>query len=288
MRIKLVTRIAAVSVAWMAWDGTGFFFTAQAVDHEDPSLSRQTLVRSAKPSPVIDIEAGWFLMGSEPREPTAGLWLPYDNTESPRRRIWLDRYAIDHEEVSVANYLRWLVAQPDAPAVDRSEITAALADRPMVGVTWNEADQYCRAMGKRLPTEAEWEKAARGVDGRLFPWGNDRPDDRRAVFGQGDAGLGALAAVESLAAGASPYGVLHMAGNAAEWVADWSGIDEYVVMPERNPTGPARGRYRVVRGGSWRSEPVMLRAATRNAASPETRRDTIGFRCASDRARVPR
>jgi iron(II)-dependent oxidoreductase len=242
----------------------------------------------ACPRCTIEIPAGWFVMGSEPREPTAGLWLPYDNTESPQRRIWLDRYAIDREEVRVANYLRWLRDQPNAPAVDRSEITAALTDRPMVGVTWNEADRYCRAMGKRLPTEAEWEKAARGVDGRLFPWGNDRPDDRRAVFGQGDAGLGALAAVESLAAGASPYGVLHMAGNAAEWVADWSGIDEYVVMPERNPTGPARGRYRVVRGGSWRSEPVMLRAATRNAASPETRRDTIGFRCASDRAHVPR
>jgi iron(II)-dependent oxidoreductase len=287
MRITLVTRLAAVAVAWMAWEGTGLSRAAQAADPGDQSLSRQTLARLAKPSSVIDIEAGWFLMGSEPREPTAGLWLPYDNTESPQRRIWLDRYAIDREEVSVANYLRWLVAQPDARALDLSEIDSGMGERPMVGVTWHEADRYCHAMGKRLPTEAEWEKAARGVDGRLFPWGEDPPDERRAVFSRSDAGLGALAAVESLAAGASPYGVLNMAGNAAEWVADWSGIDAYVVMAERNPTGPARGRYRVVRGGSWRSEPVMLRAATRNAASPETRRDTIGFRCASDLPAAP-
>ncbi len=288
MRAKLVTRLAAVAIVWMAWDWTGRALSAQAVDRDDRSLSRQTLARLTTPSPVIEIEAGWFLMGSEPMDPTAGLRLPYDNTESPRRRIWLDRYAIDREEVSVANYLQWLASQPDARALDTSEIDSTVGDRPMVGVTWHEADRYCRAMGKRLPTEAEWEKAARGVDGRLFPWGDDPPDDRRAVFGRSADGLSALAAVDALAEGRSPYGVLNMAGNAAEWVADWSGIDWYVVMPERNPPGPARGRYKVVRGGSWRSEPVMLRAATRNAASPETRRDTIGFRCASDRARVPR
>jgi iron(II)-dependent oxidoreductase len=236
---------------------------------------------------VAEVPAGWFLMGSEPREPTAGLWLPYDNTESPQRRIWLDRYLIDRGEVSVADYIRWLRQQPDPRASPLSDVDPAAADRPMVGVTWHEADQYCRAMGMRLPTEAEWEKAARGADGRLFPWGNDPPDERRAVFGQGAAGLGALAAVESFAAGASPYGLLHMAGNAAEWVADWSGIDEYVVMPERNPKGPGRGRYKVVRGGSWRSEPVMLRAATRSAAEPAARRDTIGFRCASDPTGAP-
>jgi iron(II)-dependent oxidoreductase len=237
---------------------------------------------------AIEIPAGWFLMGSVPREPTAGLWVPYDNTESPQRRIWLDGYAIDREEVSVADYVRWRETQPDTSPVDRSEITADVGARPMVGVTWHEADRYCRALGKRLPTEAEWEKAARGGDGRLFPWGNDPPDARRAVFGRSAEGLSALAAVNALPGGQSPYGVLHMAGNAAEWVADWSGIDQYVVMPERNPTGPARGRYKVVRGGSWRSDPVMLRAATRNAAEPDTRRDTIGFRCARDHARTPK
>lgn len=251
----------------------------------DRLLFRET---AACPRCMVEIPAGWFMMGSEPREPTAGLWLPYDNTESPQRRIWLDRYAIDREEVSVAQYLRWLPDQPDAPAVDLSEITPAVAVRPMVGVTWNEADRYCRAMGKRLPTEAEWEKAARGDDGRLFPWGDDPPDDRRAVFGRSAADLGALAPVDTFETGQSPYGLVHMAGNAAEWVADWSGIDWYAVMPERNPTGPARGRYRVVRGGSWRSDPVMLRVATRNGASPETRRETIGFRCASDRSRAHR
>jgi iron(II)-dependent oxidoreductase len=232
----------------------------------------------------VVIPAGSFLMGSVPREPTAGLWLPYDNTESPQRRIWLDEYAIDREETSVGKYMRWRATQPDPPPTDYSEITDDVGARPMVGVTWPEADRYCRAMGKRLPTEAEWEKAARGSDGRLFPWGNDPPDASKAVFGRSAEGLSALAAVDALPGGQSPYGVLHLAGNAAEWVADWSGIDQYVVMPERNPTGPVTGRYRVVRGGSWRSDPVMLRAATRNAAEPDARRDTVGFRCARDRA----
>ncbi|MFZ5862522.1 MAG: SUMF1/EgtB/PvdO family nonheme iron enzyme [Nitrospirota bacterium] len=260
-------------------------FLTRYTEHKgDRLLFRE---KAACPLCVIEIPAGWFLMGSEPREPTAGLWLPYDNTESPQRRIWLDRYTIDRREVDVSDYMRWWRAQPDARAAESSSVDAEVGARPMVGVTWDEADRYCRAMGRRLPTEAEWEKAARGEDGRLFPWGDDPPDARRAVFGRGDAGLGALAAVDALDDGKSPHGVLNMAGNAAEWVADWSGTDEYAVMPERNPKGPVRGRYKVVRGGSWRSDPVMLRAATRSAASPETRRDTIGFRCASDTPGAP-
>ncbi|MFZ5874888.1 MAG: SUMF1/EgtB/PvdO family nonheme iron enzyme [Nitrospirota bacterium] len=280
-RVAANRRDWAPTVARMA-PGAGL--TAEEQREVVEFLTRYT---SGHREELMEIPAGWFLMGSEPREPTAGLRVPYDNTESPQRRIWLDRYAIDREEVNVAKYLRWLREQPDPRAAQLSEVDPAAADRPMVGVTWHEADRYCRALGNRLPTEAEWEKAARGGDGRLFPWGDDPPDARRAVFGQGAAGLGALAAVQSLAAGASPYGVLHMAGNAAEWVADWSGIDEYAVMPERNPKGPERGRYKVVRGGSWRSEPVMLRAATRSAADPATRRDTIGFRCASDPSSAP-
>ena len=261
-----------------------------------------TIAHLASPSPRITIPVGWFLMGS-PRKDHApfAIEVPFDNSETPQRRIWLDAYAIDRDEVSLGNYLAGVLRKPRAlpPDLAQLEELKELAEfaRPLTGsgmppdrilatwpafnVSWAEADTYCRSIGKRLPTEAEWEKAARGTKGRLFPWGNAAPDARRAVFGQDtrDA-LPLMAPVAGVKGGRSPYGLYHMAGNVAEWVQDWSGIDYYVSMPDRNPPGPANGRYKVVRGGSWRSNPAMLRAATRGGAPPEQRAPTIGFRCA--------
>jgi iron(II)-dependent oxidoreductase len=262
----------------------------------DEVLARlHALALSARPSPMIEIEAGWFLMGSPSLPPTAGLRTPFDNTEIPQRRIWLDQYRIDRDEVSMANFARqWLDASKASAVVPPwlddglTNPGADAGNRPVLLVTWSEADEFCRSIGKRLPTEAEWEKAARGGDGRLFPWGETPPNERLAVFGRSPvADRPAVVAVDTFDQGQSPYGLRHAAGNAAEWVADWSGIDWYRVMPERNPPGPRTGRYRVVRGGSWRSDPVMLRTATRNAARPDARRDTIGFRCAASVEAAP-
>ena len=151
----------------------------------------------------------------------------------------------------------------------------------MLYVTWHEAVGYCTSQGKRLPTEAEWEKAARGTNGLLFPWGNTAPDSERAMFGQHHVHeIPILAAVDSHPPGRSPYGLHHMAGNVAEWVQDWFGFDYYAYMPGRNPTGPANGRYKGVRGGSWKSKIIMLRTATRSGFGPDQRSATIGFRCA--------
>jgi len=156
-----------------------------------------------------------------------------------------------------------------------------MARWPALYVTWNEAAEFCTAHGKRLPTEAEWEKAARGTDGNLFPWGSKPPVPGLAVFGKYHAHeIPLVAAVNSGEEGQSLFGARHMAGNIAEWVQDWFGIDYYAVMPERNPKGPTTGRYRSVRGGSWRSSPNIIRAATRNGAVPDQRSATIGFRCA--------
>lgn len=152
---------------------------------------------------------------------------------------------------------------------------------PALYVTWPEASEFCRAHGKRLPTEAEWEKAARGDSGRLFPWGPQPPATELAKFGQYHVHeIPIVAAVESGEEGRSPYGLHHMAGNAAEWVNDWFGIDYYATMPEQNPRGPVSGRYKVVRGGSWKSDPALLRTVTRGGASPDRRAATIGVRCA--------
>ena len=222
-----------------------------------------------------------------------GLETQFDNTEHPQRRIWVDTYRIDRDEVSLGAYLQFLKLHGREPPEELTRLMThlitvhaipdyVLAPWPALYITWQEAVDVCQAHGKRLPTEAEWEKAARGPDGKLFPWGANPPTPGRAVFGQHHVHeIPLVAAVNSGEEGQSPYGARHMAGNVGEWVADWFGFDYYAIMPDRNPAGPPTGRYKVVRGGSWRSNPVLLRAATRNGAPPDHRAPTVGFRCAS-------
>jgi iron(II)-dependent oxidoreductase len=244
-------------------------------------------------SPVVPVPAGWFLMGTIRKDDDPyGLETQFDNTEYPQRRIWLDAYQIDRDEASLAEYLAFLKGHGREPPEELTRLVRHLitvhslpdyvmAPWPALYVTWQEAADFCRAQDKRLPTEAEWEKAARGPDGNLFPWGPAPPAPGLAVFGQYHVHeIPLVAAVNSGEDGQSPYGVRHMAGNVGEWVSDWFGFDYYPIMPERNPPGPSSGRYKVVRGGSWRSNPALLRAATRNGALPDHRAPTIGFRCA--------
>jgi len=156
-----------------------------------------------------------------------------------------------------------------------------MARWPAMFMDWEEADRFCHVHKKRLPTEAEWEKAARGTEGNLFPWGSKVPNADLAVSGLYHVHqIPLVAAVDSFEEGRSPYGLRHMAGNVREWVNDWFGPDYYPRMPERNPPGSDVGRYKSVRGGSWRSRPQLLRTATRNGAVPSTRSPNVGFRCA--------
>jgi len=247
----------------------------------------------ARPSPMVTVPAGWFLMGTNLKHDAPfSLETQFDDTEQPQRRIWLDAVELDRDEVSLAEYLAFLHEQRQSPPEELQRLIwhlitvhflpdYVMARWPALYATWAEADEFCRSTGKRLPTEAEWEKAARGSEGKLFPWGSKPPAPGLAVFGQYHVHeIPLVAAVDSGEEGQSPYGARHMAGNIAEWVQDWFGIDYYVTMPERNPKGPATGRYKSVRGGSWKSNPNVLRAATRNGAVPEQRAPTIGFRCA--------
>jgi gamma-glutamyl hercynylcysteine S-oxide synthase len=271
-----------------------------AIGHKpSPQLAGHlaSIARLAQSPPTVQIPAGEFSVGSKRIDDDPyGLWTQFDDTELPQQRVWLDTYAIDRYEVSLGEYLSYLRQSNQHPADELQKLIwhvitvhsvsdDTLARWPALYITWHEAARFCTSKGKRLPTEAEWEKAARGPNGQLFPWGDAAPSPDKAMFGQHHVHeIPILAAVDSHSQGRSPYGLHHMAGNVAEWVQDWFGLDYYAYMPGQNPSGPASGRYKGVRGGSWKSKIIMLRTATRSGFNPDQRSATIGFRCAESSA----
>ena len=282
-------------LAFSLWISPNASLAVQNPEDPPPDFEKHLsgIARLAVSSPMTTIPEGWFLMGTVRKDDDPfGLETQYDDTEFPQRKIWLDAYSIDRDEVTLAEYLAFLAGQGLPVPSELRELIwhlvsvhflpdYVMARWPAMFVTWQEAVDFCQQQGKRLPTEAEWEKAARGTEGNLFPWGERVPSEELAVSGLHHVHqIPLLAAVDSFEEGRSPYGLNHMAGNVREWVNDWFGTDYYSRMPERNPQGPKVGRYKSVRGGSWRSRPQLLRTATRNGAYAGTRSHNIGFRCA--------
>jgi formylglycine-generating enzyme required for sulfatase activity/serine/threonine protein kinase len=228
---------------------------------------------------MVFVPRGAFLRGSTDEDSQAAA------DEKPQRWIYLDDFWIDRTEITNGMYAR-CVQRGGCQAPDKTISKTRLvyfgdsryADYPVIYVSWEDARAYCRWAGRRLPTEAEWEKAARGADGRAYPWGNDRPNASLVNYNNQ---IGDTVPVGSYAQGASPYGALDMAGNVAEWVADWYSQDYYAVAPADNPTGPSSGEYRVLRGGSWFNLAHAVRGAFRLWNYPVVHFEGGGFRCAS-------
>jgi formylglycine-generating enzyme len=270
--------------------------------------------KAAIPTDMVVIPAGEFLMGS----PEDGM--SFDD-ERPQRLVSVASFSIDRHEVTNGQYKQFVDAtgyQPPSHLTARFNLwhqatpLPGSEQHPVVNISWHDAVAYCRWQEKRLPTEAEWEKAARGTDGRRYPWGMDwdvlyansasywagytiefsdgeawksfwvAGDGARVSHGRGLNGEVLTLPIGTFPQGASPYGILDMTGNAAEWVQDWYEPYSYLNAPLSDPQGPQGQLLKVVRGGSWLKPARNIRVSDRDYALPTDRATGIGFRCAKD------
>jgi formylglycine-generating enzyme required for sulfatase activity len=229
------------------------------------------------PHEMVLVPAGKFIMGSDDG----------DSDEQPTRVVDLDAYFIDAFEVTVEQYRSCVDAGTCAAPISASLCnwyTSVPDNHPINCMYWNDADTYCRWAELRLPTEAEWEKAARGVDQRTFPWGEDFD---RGKANYGDGGIMRTTPVDAYPDGVSPYGAWDMAGNVFDWVDDWYHEHHYSNAAANNPVGPESGSLRVLRGGSHWFDASLMRSSNREPYHPQQTDVDIGFRCARDGAAVP-
>lgn len=248
---------------------------------------------------MVRLAAGTFQMGSLVietqlaldacrREPLGSECVEeYFSNELVAHQVTLSAFWMDRREVTVADYERCVQAgRCDPLPYEQGAQRFRQANYPVSMVSWSEAQRFCAFRDKRLPTEAEWERAARGLMSRRFPWG-DHYASRRANHGSyaldstdASDGFAELSPVGSFPDGRTPEGIEDLAGNVAEWTAD-SYEDGYEAMPVTDPTGPSHGAFRVVRGGSFVHGLPWLRGAARLYRTPGTRQPSIGFRCVS-------
>lgn len=219
---------------------------------------------------LMYVPAGEFTMGSNDG----------DADEKPAHTIYLDAFWIDRTEVT--NKMNSVCVKAgicEEPTSKRSYDhssyygNAEYDNNPVIWMDWSSAQTYCAWVGRRLPSEAEWEKAARGTDARIYPWGNDPPNGTLISYNYDTSIVG------KYPLGASPYGALDMASNVWEWVADWYSETYYSSSPTSNPFGANSGQYRILRGGAW-DNPLRISATYRYEGDPANHSSNVGFRCA--------
>ena len=208
--------------------------------------------------------------------------------EQPKHKVYLNAFYLDKHEVTFSDFEIYLESNFDKyPTitgwVDR-KARPDMVDKPIFGLQWKRCRNYCSWRGKRMPTEAEWERAAKGKENRIYPWGNEEPDKSRANFGKCCFIQKGKLLTKSgyFKKGNTPEGVSDLGGNVAEWVSDWYDKKYYEKTPYKNPKGPKKGKYHVIRGGAWNSLPVYLRSSSRYGDSDSKDYYGIGCRCAKD------
>lgn len=247
--------------------------TVAALPRQDFSMYRTIVGEDGRE--MVQIPEGPFTMGSNDGDPD----------EAPEHQVYLKTYYMDKKEVTQGEYERYVKmtkrGKPFVPVFEDDISKILKPDLPAIGMSWADAVAYCRWAGKRLPTEAEWEKAGRGEGKRRYPWGDEFGSGHANVDG-GEDGFPYLAPPGSFESGRSPYGLYDMTGNVAEWVADTYEEGYYKKSPYRDPTGPNEGQLKVIRGGSWRETAHNAGLSKRFQAKMWRTDSTIGFRCAKD------
>jgi sulfatase modifying factor 1 len=237
----------------------------------DPTSDEQPIVEE-----MVLIPEGPFIRGTD----KGGF------DEQPQRSIHLRAFMIDKYEVTNGQYAAFVAATGHRKAGPPSRYAKNMArmrgiNQPAVYVSWDDAQAFCQWKGKRLPTEAEWEKAMRGTDGRLWPWGNVEIPNA-ANWARVDDGFEVSASVGKFHSDASPFGVMDGAGNVMEWVSDWYQENAYREAPDADPQSPDHGTFKVLRGGGYTTSGSDLRITSRSKMVPDFRDETIGFRCAQN------
>jgi len=268
--LRVFIPVIAVAVVGCT-DGSSDEFTGDGECVQDTGWEPDDYTVNCGADGMCFIPAGLFWMGCNSTVDS-----DCDGDEKPYHEVTLSAYYIDKTEVTQGEYKKCVDAgECNTPSDNWDPI--GTPNRPVVYVDWNDATAYCAWAGKRLPTEAEWEKAARGTDGRKYPWGNEDATCDNAVIGgcPGDA----MDVCSKSPAGDSPYGLCDMAGNVWECVSDWYASDYYSNSPTSNPTGPVSGSDRVRRGGSFRNGYGAHRASSRLYDTPSYDYVNRGFRC---------